>query len=312
MALPLAVPAMAQVSAPDDLTTMPAVSDDYRPATTAWGDPDLRGTWPLNDIADLPVNRPDRFGDRFWKTPEEIAAEQAKLAAGEMEIDAKGAFVTPGFIDSHNHLASMALSKLGVNVAGIVGRDAVTGTDILATDPIADDGAKVGTGAGYGHGYGPHSLIEPPLASPAAGDPYRTAKLAIEEQKFANKAGLYIRVVVSATNVATINPALNDPTRINQGAVNNAVNAWNTLQTTTIPNLVTGAQKLAGATDYTSNLGTDYTFREGKLKGGGLVATAGGDQPAQEPGAAGGSIFSGLPARFASTSSQFSTRTWKS
>jgi hypothetical protein len=86
----------------------------------------------------------------------------------------------------------------------IVGRDAVTGRDILATDPIADDGAKVGTGAGYGHGYGPHSLIEPPLANPAAGDPYRAAKLAIEEQKFANKAGLYIRVVVSASNVATI------------------------------------------------------------------------------------------------------------
>ncbi|MSU67365.1 MAG: hypothetical protein CK548_03130 [Opitutia bacterium] len=74
-------------------------------------------------------------------------------------------------------------------------------------------------------------------------------------------------VLISSTNVATINPAVNDPTRINQGAVNNAVNAWTTLQTTTIPNLVTGAQKLAGATDYTSNLGTDYTFREGKLKG---------------------------------------------
>lgn len=86
----------------------------------------------------------------------------------------------------------------------IVGRVAATGADILATDPIADDGANVGTGAGYGHGYGPHSLIEPPLASPAAGDPYRTAKLAIEEQKFANKAGLYVRVVVSAANAATI------------------------------------------------------------------------------------------------------------
>ena len=74
-------------------------------------------------------------------------------------------------------------------------------------------------------------------------------------------------ILISSTNVATINPALNDPTKINQGAVNNAVNAWNTIQTSVIPNLVTGAQKLAGATDYTSNLGTDYTFREGKLKG---------------------------------------------
>ncbi|HOW94718.1 MAG TPA: amidohydrolase family protein, partial [Mycolicibacterium fallax] len=31
----------------------------------------------------------------------------------------------PGFIDAHNHLASMAVSKLGVNLSGIVGRDAV-------------------------------------------------------------------------------------------------------------------------------------------------------------------------------------------
>ena len=40
-------------------------------------------------------------------------------------IDLRGRMCLPGFIDSHNHLASMAVSKLGVNVAGIVGRDAV-------------------------------------------------------------------------------------------------------------------------------------------------------------------------------------------
>ena len=74
----LAAPAIAQ-GVPDDLTTMPAVSDEYRPARTAWGDPDLRGTWPINDIADLPVNRPARYGDRFWKTPEEIASEQVRV-----------------------------------------------------------------------------------------------------------------------------------------------------------------------------------------------------------------------------------------
>jgi predicted amidohydrolase YtcJ len=40
-------------------------------------------------------------------------------------IDLDGRMCLPGFIDAHNHLASMAVSKLGVNVAGIVGRDAV-------------------------------------------------------------------------------------------------------------------------------------------------------------------------------------------
>jgi predicted amidohydrolase YtcJ len=40
-------------------------------------------------------------------------------------IDLAGGMCLPGFIDAHNHLASMAISKLGVNLAGIVGRDEV-------------------------------------------------------------------------------------------------------------------------------------------------------------------------------------------
>ena len=74
-------------------------------------------------------------------------------------------------------------------------------------------------------------------------------------------------VVFDANNIGSIDPALNDPTLINVGAVTNAVNGWNDLQRNTIPNLVTGTQKLVGATDYTANLGTDYTFQGGKLKG---------------------------------------------
>lgn len=78
-AVSLAIPAMAQDTVPDDLTTMPDVPDDYTPGTTAWGDPDFRGTWPLNDFAELPVNRPARYGDRFWKTEQEIAQEQGRV-----------------------------------------------------------------------------------------------------------------------------------------------------------------------------------------------------------------------------------------
>ena len=47
------------------------------------------------------------------------------IGAGTEQIDLRGRMCLPGFIDAHNHLASMALSKLGVNLAGIVGRDAV-------------------------------------------------------------------------------------------------------------------------------------------------------------------------------------------
>ena len=77
-ALALAAPLAAQ-DAPADLTVMPPVPTDFQPQRTAWGDPDLRGTWPLNDVAEMPVNRPATFGDRFWKTEEELAAEQANV-----------------------------------------------------------------------------------------------------------------------------------------------------------------------------------------------------------------------------------------
>ena len=63
---------------PADLTTMPPIPNDYAPKKTPWGDPDLTGTWPLNDIAELPIQRPAQYGNRYWKTPEEMAAESKR------------------------------------------------------------------------------------------------------------------------------------------------------------------------------------------------------------------------------------------
>ena len=52
-----------------------------RPSTwtqpmTAWGEPDLRGTWPLNHLISTPFQRPEKFGDRRFLTDEEFAAAQ--------------------------------------------------------------------------------------------------------------------------------------------------------------------------------------------------------------------------------------------
>ena len=74
----LAAPAAAQ-EPPADLTVMPPVPTDFQPKRTSWGDPDLRGTWPINDVAEMPVSRPEQYGNRFWKTEEELAAEQARV-----------------------------------------------------------------------------------------------------------------------------------------------------------------------------------------------------------------------------------------
>ena len=61
----------------------------------------------------------------------------AFVDAGTELIDLHGRRCLPGFIDAHNHLASMAVSKLGVNLSGIVGRNAVLATvrDWVASQP---------------------------------------------------------------------------------------------------------------------------------------------------------------------------------
>jgi hypothetical protein len=76
-------------------------------------------------------------------------------------------------------------------------------------------------------------------------------------------------VVIDANNDARIPDALNDPTRINVTRVQAAVDAWNTLQDTTIPNLVAGTRPRAtgGMTKWTGNLATDFRFRGGPLDG---------------------------------------------
>ena len=40
-------------------------------------------------------------------------------------IELDGAMCLPGFIDAHDHFATFAISKMGVNLSGIVGRDAI-------------------------------------------------------------------------------------------------------------------------------------------------------------------------------------------
>jgi hypothetical protein len=73
-----AASAPAQHKAPVDLTVMPPVSNDYTPKKTAWGDLDFTGMWPINDIAEIPVSRPDQYGNRFFKTDAEMAKEGAR------------------------------------------------------------------------------------------------------------------------------------------------------------------------------------------------------------------------------------------
>lgn len=62
-----------------------AANEDWSIPRTEWGDPDLRGTWPLDAVGRTPTERPPSLGTKAWLTDEEYAAalaeaEQAALA----------------------------------------------------------------------------------------------------------------------------------------------------------------------------------------------------------------------------------------
>ena len=48
----------------------------WKQPMTSWGEPDLRGIWPLNHLISTPFQRPEKFGERRFLTDEEFAAVQ--------------------------------------------------------------------------------------------------------------------------------------------------------------------------------------------------------------------------------------------
>lgn len=56
------------------------------------------------------------------------AEGQVRAGDGASVVDTAGGLLLPGFIDAHDHLAAMAIGKLGVDLSGIVGREAILDT----------------------------------------------------------------------------------------------------------------------------------------------------------------------------------------
>ena len=55
-------------------------AEDYTQPMTSWGEPDLRGIWPISHLIGVPVVRPEEFGDRFYLTDEELEEKQSAVA----------------------------------------------------------------------------------------------------------------------------------------------------------------------------------------------------------------------------------------
>ena len=79
-ALPPQDEAALRVKHPE-LFVLAPVSHSYKPARTAWGDPDLRGMWPTDSYGGLFLERPKTMGDRVWLTDEEFKVVDARMQA---------------------------------------------------------------------------------------------------------------------------------------------------------------------------------------------------------------------------------------
>jgi hypothetical protein len=74
-----------------DETARPAADTAWEHPRTEWGDPDLRGTWPIGHLTGVPLQRPEEYGERRYLTDEELAAREGQYAtrqgAYEKEIE---------------------------------------------------------------------------------------------------------------------------------------------------------------------------------------------------------------------------------
>jgi hypothetical protein len=57
----------------------PSASNAWAQPKTAWGDPDLQGTWTSDDCIGTPMNRPAKFGNRPYYTEQELAEREKQI-----------------------------------------------------------------------------------------------------------------------------------------------------------------------------------------------------------------------------------------
>src|SRR5271167_1705258 len=60
---------------------------NYAPPKTAWGDPDLEGTWTSDDQRGVPFERPAKFGTRKTLTEQELVERSKENGVMESVID---------------------------------------------------------------------------------------------------------------------------------------------------------------------------------------------------------------------------------
>ncbi len=63
-----------------DIRSASARPKSWVPPRTEWGDPDLRGVWPLDSVGRTPFQRPEKYADRAYMTDQEFEAARKTAA----------------------------------------------------------------------------------------------------------------------------------------------------------------------------------------------------------------------------------------
>lgn len=79
-----------------DLTTLPPIPMNYAPAQTSWGEPDIRGGWPIDHLNGTPFERPEEFGKRVFLNEEEYQEKVERLGGLQARYDAEDESDTMG------------------------------------------------------------------------------------------------------------------------------------------------------------------------------------------------------------------------
>ena len=65
----------------------PEVAEGWEQPVTSWGDPDLQGTWPINHLTGVPLQRDESMGTRRFLNEAEMAAREEQYADRNTRYD---------------------------------------------------------------------------------------------------------------------------------------------------------------------------------------------------------------------------------
>src|SRR5947209_2149141 len=89
-------------------TAVVAASGHYAPPKTAWGDPDLQGTFTSDDAHGVPFERPKQFGTRKTLTEQE-QAERAKHVDETLESTVDEGLRPPSTLSGQERVVEAAV-----------------------------------------------------------------------------------------------------------------------------------------------------------------------------------------------------------